>query len=230
MSLSSVRLPMPQPPTPPAAPPPPATATPPAAVQLQAQAAVLRERASDLRSEREDLVDQVKEAVTGSPAMTSLTGRLTEVERQLTQTETSLRGTEDRLATLGVGPDGERFTETGVAPRPERDMPSRDIPENVMGVIVISLVFVAMPISVTIARYFWKRSVSPTKAATLPSADAERLTRMEQAIDTIAVELERISEGQRFVTRLLSDDRALSAGAAEAVPVPQRQSEPVRHP
>jgi hypothetical protein len=32
-----------------------------------------------------------------------------------------------------------------------------------------------------------------------------RLERMEQAIDAIAVEVERISEGQRFTTRLLSE-------------------------
>ena len=32
-----------------------------------------------------------------------------------------------------------------------------------------------------------------------------RLERMEQAIDSIAVEVERISEGQRFTTKLLSD-------------------------
>ncbi len=34
---------------------------------------------------------------------------------------------------------------------------------------------------------------------------AARLERMEQAIDTIAVEVERIAEGQRFTTRLLSE-------------------------
>ena len=33
----------------------------------------------------------------------------------------------------------------------------------------------------------------------------ERLTRIEQAVDAIAVEVERISEGQRFVTRVLSE-------------------------
>jgi hypothetical protein len=33
----------------------------------------------------------------------------------------------------------------------------------------------------------------------------DRLERMEQAIDTIAVEAERISEGQRFTSRLLAD-------------------------
>jgi uncharacterized membrane protein YjgN (DUF898 family) len=35
--------------------------------------------------------------------------------------------------------------------------------------------------------------------------DDPRLERMEQAIDAMAIELERISEGQRFVTRLLSE-------------------------
>lgn len=33
----------------------------------------------------------------------------------------------------------------------------------------------------------------------------ERLERMEQAIDAMAVETERISEGQRFSTKLLSE-------------------------
>jgi hypothetical protein len=32
-----------------------------------------------------------------------------------------------------------------------------------------------------------------------------RLARMEQAIEAVAVEVERVSEGQRFVTRLLAE-------------------------
>ena len=31
-----------------------------------------------------------------------------------------------------------------------------------------------------------------------------RLERMEQAVDTIAIEVERVSEGQRFVTKVLA--------------------------
>ncbi len=34
-----------------------------------------------------------------------------------------------------------------------------------------------------------------------------RLERMEHAIDTMAVEMERVAEGQRFTTRLLSEGR-----------------------
>jgi Na+-transporting methylmalonyl-CoA/oxaloacetate decarboxylase gamma subunit len=42
----------------------------------------------------------------------------------------------------------------------------------------------------------------------LPRANPEtdqRLERIEQAVDAMAVEVERIAEGQRFVTKLLSD-------------------------
>ena len=34
----------------------------------------------------------------------------------------------------------------------------------------------------------------------------ERLNRIEQAVDAIAIETERISEGQRFTTKLLSEN------------------------
>ena len=37
------------------------------------------------------------------------------------------------------------------------------------------------------------------------SVSDERMARMEMAIESIAVEVERISEGQRFTTRLLTE-------------------------
>ena len=40
----------------------------------------------------------------------------------------------------------------------------------------------------------------------------ERLNRIEQAIDSIAVETERISEGQRFTTKLLSESPRQGVG------------------
>lgn len=42
------------------------------------------------------------------------------------------------------------------------------------------------------------------EAAVSPES-ATRLERMEQAIEAVAVEVERISEGQRFVTRVLAE-------------------------
>jgi hypothetical protein len=48
--------------------------------------------------------------------------------------------------------------------------------------------------------------------AAAPGADVEtrnRLERIEQAVDAIAVEVERISEGQRFTTKVIAELRAL---------------------
>jgi hypothetical protein len=58
----------------------------------------------------------------------------------------------------------------------------------------------------------------------IPRADLkeipERLARMEQSIDAIAIEVERLSEGQRFTTKLLSDQ---ARGVAQ-IPMPIREA------
>jgi hypothetical protein len=47
------------------------------------------------------------------------------------------------------------------------------------------------------------KGLGMTKQGLSPSD--ERLARMEQAVESIAVEVERIGEGQRFVTKLMND-------------------------
>jgi len=44
---------------------------------------------------------------------------------------------------------------------------------------------------------------------------AARLDQIERMVETIAVEMERIGEGQRFVTKLLADAPRLTQGAPE---------------
>lgn len=56
------------------------------------------------------------------------------------------------------------------------------------------------------------RKALPAAAAADPVL-TERLERMEQAIQAIAIETERIAEGQRFTTRLLAQsDEPVRAG------------------
>ena len=38
-----------------------------------------------------------------------------------------------------------------------------------------------------------------------PRVDDQRLARLEQAVDAIAIEVERISESQRFISKLLGE-------------------------
>ena len=49
-----------------------------------------------------------------------------------------------------------------------------------------------------------------------------RLADMQHALDSVAVEVERISEGQRFTTKLLSDRMQGELQGAEKVRVPER--------
>ena len=73
---------------------------------------------------------------------------------------------------------------------------------QVMTVIVASTgAFVAIGLG---ARMLW-RAGSRMKQRMVPSVDDSRLERLEAAVDAIAIEVERISESQRFTVGLLSD-------------------------
>lgn len=87
--------------------------------------------------------------------------------------------------------------------------------ETIVAVISVLAVFVGFPVSIAHARRLWRLGGAPQPA--LPPADSARLERIEQGLEAIATEVERISEGQRFTTRLLSESRpgaALPPGSA----------------
>jgi hypothetical protein len=70
------------------------------------------------------------------------------------------------------------------------------------------------PLVLVLARRLWVRG---TPRTVLDLENSPRLQRMEQAIESIAVEVERIGEAQRFTTKLLSD-RQPDAVARMAAP------------
>jgi hypothetical protein len=50
-----------------------------------------------------------------------------------------------------------------------------------------------------------RREGARLERESMPSLTEARLARIEQAVEAIALEVERISEGQRFTTKLLSE-------------------------
>ena len=75
--------------------------------------------------------------------------------------------------------------------------------------IFIPIIFVAsipvIAIGYPLARAFAARLERKPVGHAVPVEVTARLERMEQAIDSIAIEVERISEGQRFTTKLLTE-------------------------
>ena len=80
--------------------------------------------------------------------------------------------------------------------------------------ITIAAIALGIPVIRALSRRFLEpRPVAPA----LPADVLARLERIEQAVDSIAIEVERVSEGQRYTTRLLSEQRqALGSGGASS--------------
>jgi len=89
-------------------------------------------------------------------------------------------------------------------------------------VSIVFIVAVLGPLAASFGRALWRRSSNPAVPPGWSDA-SQRLERLEQAVDTIAVEVERVSEGQRFMTKLMTQGAAENAAAQSgngAQPVP----------
>jgi hypothetical protein len=82
-------------------------------------------------------------------------------------------------------------------------------------VAIVSIPTLAVTVIALARMYFAQRAASPRGLA--PETDA-RLARIEQAVDAIAVEVERISEAQRFSAKLLAEGRRPTDALATAEP------------
>ena len=71
----------------------------------------------------------------------------------------------------------------------------------ISGMLMVIAIVVGRPIAKAIAA----KTENESKRPLIPPEVASRLERMEQSLDAIAVEVERISEGQRFTTKLLAE-------------------------
>jgi ribosomal protein S13 len=81
------------------------------------------------------------------------------------------------------------------------------VPDEIVRIIVAGII--GITITVSMVAMAAARIFSSRRRKDLPDAGIarleERLERMEQAIDAMATEVERVSEGQRFTSRLLAE-------------------------
>jgi hypothetical protein len=119
-----------------------------------------------------------------------------------------------------VGP-GEEAAVAGETAQPPDELPpflfEPQIPDGVVAISIAFFVMLAVIIvGLPIARAWARRMDRNTAAPAGPSAaQAEQLRHIQTAVDAMAVEVERISENQRYVTRLLAE----GAPRPEALPV-----------
>ena len=75
--------------------------------------------------------------------------------------------------------------------------------------VQVALIFVATSAALTglalVARVLWRLTGRVQPRESLPGVSADDFRRLETAVETIAIEVERISEAQRFTAALLSE-------------------------
>lgn len=181
--------------------------------QIQAERATIDRLTSQLTSGTSKAAEN---AITDQ--IESAQERLSSLQRQMDQA-------------LGMPVVVENVAPPQFPPSPDV-IPPQAVEMAQMFFVTIAVIAIGIPLARAFGRWLDRRGT--VQVASKSSDYDPRFDRLEQAIEAIAIEVERVSEGQRFTNKLMSEARALPspnameqwprAGAKEAVPV-ERQGE-----
>lgn len=169
---------------------------------LQEQAAAINAQLAVMAAGRKELVTHLRSAAGGDA------GRVAEVIAQQDAATAELRA---RLADLNARiVDVQTGTPQIIVPPPDMGRFPID-PDAITAVFLMFSIGIIIPLSIGLTRRLWRRP-QPAVPAT-ENMSAARLDRLEQAVDAIAIEIERVSESQRFVAKILTERPAAQARA-----------------
>jgi hypothetical protein len=174
-----------------------------------AQRRELRDQLETLQDQRQELSNQLQDPMVNGANRTGLEGHIAEIDARITALDKQIAAADAQVAQSAAVPGA-------VVPDPPyvRQGP----PEEVFVLSGMFIVVVLFPLTIAYARRLWRRGAAAVSS--IPHELMDRLTRLDQAVDAIAVEVERIGEGQRFVTRVLAER------PMEPIAIPDRVSKP----
>jgi len=184
---------------------------------LKAQRRELGNQLENLEDRRRDLSQRLEEPMVGGADRKGLEGRITEMDERISAIDKQISQSEAMIAQQAAVPGA-------VVER--REPPRQGPPEEAFILGGMFIMIVLLPLSIAMARRIWRRGVATITK--LPAELTERLSRLEQGMDAVAVEVERIGEGQRYMARLMGEDpslRVIGAGSAEPIEVKAREGD-----
>jgi hypothetical protein len=167
-----------------------------------------------LKDERRDITNRLQgEEQIGAADKAGLEKRLNTLDGRIEGLDKQIAQADAQVASAAAVPGA--IVEQ--PPQPRQTPP--EAPFILGGIFIFVAIF---PISIAFARRIWRRSAAAVSS--LPHDIVERFTQIDQAVESIAVEVERIGEGQRFITRVLSEQKqpALVEPARSGVEVRSR--------
>jgi hypothetical protein len=170
---------------------------------LQQRREQISSQLESVTDRRSDLAEEL--GTTGADAARpGLEARIGLLDQRILQLESDLATTGRQLAL--AEPELMAGSEMEHAPPPGGDHFDEGVMTGGLSVLAV------MGILFFMARRR-RRGPGSGRFAQLGADSAQRLERLEQGMDAIAIEIERVSEGQRFVTRLLSEQQANPAAS-----------------
>jgi hypothetical protein len=156
----------------------------------------LNNQRQTLRDSRRGIAEQLRNPMVDGPDRSGLESQIRNIDARIEALDKELAAANARVASTALVPGAT------VEPRRNRDGPPEEL--YVLSGMFIGLVL--FPLSIAWGLRIVRRGKA--KIAALPQELLDRFTRLDQAVDAMAVEVERIGEGQRFVTRLMSESPA----------------------
>ena len=215
--MTLMQQPAPLPPLPPTAPISGAPAIAQVAPGAQDPVQVLRgfrEQRAELRDQLDRLEDQRSElqeelnAITDAAAKPGVIARIQAVDGRIIAVDKAIADADAAVARAAAVPGA-------VVPEPPEPRGRDTPPEEFFVFLMVLTIFIGVPIAIAYARRIWKKGSQAVAA--IPQDIYERFNRIDQAIDSVAVEVERIGENQRYVTKLVNEQRGLGAGPADRI-------------
>ncbi len=164
---------------------------------LRTQRSELSNQLTSAADRRHSLSEELKSAPAGASRI-GLETRISVLDKRIVQLESDMAATGRQLSAAPLDVIGSA-----------ESSPGDDIPENVAALGGAFIGLILFPLTIVLARNLWRRGSTFRTAPQQLAGDAgQRLERLEQGMDAIAIEIERVAEGQRFVTRLLSEGHA----------------------
>jgi len=177
----------------------------------RAQRRELGRQLQELENSRSNLSSRLQDPQVGGADRKGLEQRISSMDERISAIDKQMTEADLQVAKAAAIPGA-----TVELPSPPRSGP----PEEAWVVGTIFMFIVFLPMSIAYSRRIWRRGAQIV--TTVPKELSERMMRVEQTVEATAIEIERIGEGQRFMTRVFTEGNAahaLPSGAAQAAPV-----------
>jgi hypothetical protein len=183
------------------------------AVSGALQTAAVEVRAELARATaRRDAIQAQLDATTSRSQQRSLQAQLEKANVEVDKLTEAATKLESKAGGLSVADGPGRTFGSSTAPPPALPSNPDYIPEQMI-ITVVGIVFIGFPLSIAFARLLWRRAThigAPAQPAQMSADQGQRFDRLEQAVDAVAIEIERISENQRYLTKVLADGQEKS--------------------